>query len=79
LSVAKAVREGFGTAFYFSKDAFANRRFASREIFDFYTFYGVPISMFSDPKSKTSATKSSLKMLCAINEKQAIVHVMFLG
>ena len=35
--------------------------------------------MFSDPKSEPSTTQGSLKMLCAIDEKQAIVYIVFLG
>ena len=35
--------------------------------------------MFFVPESETYATQSSLEVLCAIDEKQAIVDIVFLG
>ena len=62
VSVAKAVREGFGTAFYFSKD----------------TLNAIAIPVFFVPESERVITTGILKRRETIEEKHAFVEVMFL-
>ena len=62
MSVTKAVWEGLRTAFYFSKDAFD----------------GVSIPVFFVLESERVIATGSMKRKVTVNEKQALVKVVFL-